>query len=323
MKTVLVTGASGFIGKAVCQALFLKYRIIALDRNPCFDSQCNHISVTADIEDETAMKYICTTYLPDVVIHCAGLAHQSFPTKKGSNSYERINCLATEKLAYFAASSNPDLYFIFLSSIAVYGENQANPIVCETDSCLPTSQYAESKLSAENRLIDLYHKAILKKLDILRLAPVYDNEWGFNLEKRVFAPQKILYLRFGSGEQKMSALARLNLLEFIDFRLKQMINRQGCNIFNVCDEQPYSFNEIIEVFQKTKHQPQRMVVKIPLHIIGMPTLLMGWLLRNQSVWIRSFYYKLAKDLVFDNKRMLDTGFKPRLSLKSVFINNGI
>lgn len=323
LKTVLVTGASGFIGKAVCRSLFLKYRVIALDRNPCSDSQHHHIAVTADIEDVTAIKHICDRYLPDVVIHCAGMAHQTLFLKKGADSYEDTNCLATEKLAHCAAASNPGLYFIFLSSISVYGENQAKPVICETDPCLPTSHYAKSKLSAEKRLIDLYHNNILKKLDILRLAPVYDNRWGGNLEKRVFAPHKICYLRLGSGEQKMSALARANLIEFIGLKLKQIMDRQFCNITNVCDEQPYSFNEIIGVFQKTRHQPRRMVVDIPLHIVGMPALMMGGLLKNQAPWIRSFYYKLAKDSVFDNKKMLDTGFKPRWSLSSVFINNGI
>ena len=323
MKTILITGASGFIGKALCRALSMKYRIIGLDRTPCFDSQDSRIFVTADIEDEAAMKHVCNTYLPDVVIHCAGLAHQNFRTKQKADSYMRINCLAAEKLAYYAASANPNLYFIFFSSVSVYGENHADPVVCETDPCLPTSHYAKSKLNAENRLVTLHDETILKKLDILRLASVYDNGWGFNLEKRVFAPKKIMYLRFGSGEQKLSALARQNLIDFIDFRLKQMINRPFCNILNVCDTYPYSFNEIIDVFQKTRYQPQRMVVTIPLHAFDMPTRLMGWLLKNQSLWIRSFYHKLAKDLVFDNKKMMDTGFTPKWCLRSVFKNNGL
>ena len=57
----------------------------------------------------------------------------------------------------------------------------------------------------------------MHNLILLRLAPVYDCEWSLNLDRRVFAPKKMAYLKFGNGEQRMSALARSNLVDFIDF----------------------------------------------------------------------------------------------------------
>lgn len=320
VKTILITGASGFIGQAACKALSLKYKVIALDKQSIPDEQNTYISVKASIEDENALKEIFNTYLPDVVIHCAGLAHQKLLNKKSADLYERINSLATEKIANAAISVNTEVYFIFLSSISVYGENHDKKVVREIDKCFPSSNYAESKLNAENRLKKLYDDNLLKRLDILRLAPVYDSEWSGNLEKRVFAPKKMFYLRVGSGEQKMSALARKNFVDFIDFRLKHETNDSFFNIINVCDERPYSFNEIIEVFKKTKYQPKRKVINIPLYIVGLPIYFIGLLIKNKSTRIHSFYNKLANDLVFDNKRMLDTGFKPMQSLKSVFKN---
>lgn len=320
MKTILITGASGFIGQVLCKELFLKYKIIALDRCSCSSGQDTYVSVKANIEDEKALKNVCDTYLPDVVIHCAGLAHQKMVNKKKASLYEDINSIATEKLANAAISANPGVYFIFLSSVSVYGENQNKERIKETDKCLPTSDYAESKLSAEIRLKRLYAGNRLKKLDVLRLAPVYDAEWSINLEKRVFAPGKMFYLRFGSGEQKMSALARKNLIEFVGFRLKHEIQHPFYSIINVCDEQPYSFNEIIETFQKTKYQPKRKVMNVPLCLVAWPINFIALLFKNKSVWIHSFYNKLANDLVFDNKTMLDTGFKHKVSLRSVFIN---
>lgn len=324
MKTILITGSSGFIGKALCKAFLLKFRVIALDNRSFFDEENNYISVIADIDDEKAIHHVCKTYQPDVVIHCAGISSQNvLPTKKKALLYDRINVLATEKLAHIAASINPKLYFIFLSSVSVYGENQDKDVVKETDHCFPTSLYAESKLSAEKRLTRLYNQNVLKTVDILRLALVYNSESSVNLEKRVFAPQKIFYLCFGSGKQKISALAMENLVGFIAFRLNHMIGHKFCRIINICDDQPYSFNEIIEVFRKTKYQPQRRVIKIPLCIVGLPILMIRFVLRKNSIWVQSFYNKLAKDLVFDNKRMLDTGFKPILNLKSIFLKNGM
>jgi nucleoside-diphosphate-sugar epimerase len=315
----LITGASGFIGQAICKTLSLKYKIIALGGLPSPIDPKNYVSVEARIEDEKVLKNVCNQYLPDVVIHCAGLAHQRMCNKNGAESYENINSLATENLAKAAILANPNVHFIFLSSISVYGENQNKKEIDEIDKCFPSSDYAASKLSAENRLKKLYAENRLKKLDVLRLAPVYDVEWSMNLEKRVFFPKKLFYLRFGSGEQKMSALARTNLVEFIDFRLKCEIWESFYNVINLCDERPYSFTEIIEIFQNTKYHPTRKVINIPLYLIELPIRFIAFFFKTKSEWVRSFYNKLANDLVFDNKRMLAMGFKPKHTLKSVFI----
>ncbi len=150
MKTILITGASGFIGQALCQKLSLQYKVIGVDRGLRSNNQEIWVSVKADIEDERALKDVCNKYLPDVVIHCAGLAHQKLNSKTSTNLYGKINSIATEKLANAAVSANPSVYFIFLSSISVYGENFRKKIIKETDQCFPTSSYAVSKLNAEN-----------------------------------------------------------------------------------------------------------------------------------------------------------------------------
>lgn len=313
----MITGASGFIGRAICRILCLKYRIITLSRHPDPEADIHCTAIKADIEDEAAVKQICETYRPDVVIHCAGLAHLSLLKARQTEKYERINSLATEILARHAAACNPDLYFVFLSSICVYGEHHDKKPITETDDCRPTNCYAKSKLSAEKRLVKLHEKNLVKKLDILRLAPVYDKNWSFNLEKRVFGPKKLCYLRFGSGQQKMSALARKNLAEFIDFRLEQIKPSRFCCIMNVCDAHPYAFNDIIRIFQKSRYHPRRVVLWVPLCAVGSMVRLAGWLLPDHSIWIHSFYDKLAKDLVIDNTQMLATGFRPVFHLKSV------
>ena len=87
MKTILITGASGFIGQALCKELSSKYKIVALDRQSCSIGQDTYVSAEANIEDEKALKNDCNTYLPDVVIHCAGIAHQRLGSKKNENLY--------------------------------------------------------------------------------------------------------------------------------------------------------------------------------------------------------------------------------------------
>ncbi|MBA7703427.1 hypothetical protein ES703_112213 [subsurface metagenome] len=316
-----------------------------------------------------------------VAINCAGIAHQKIGVID-SVTYMRVNSEATKNLAKTAAKSNPDVRFVFLSSVSVYGEgpqitpvpssgatgqaqitqisqnkkmphakaqkrnNSSNEGISEDGECWPSSDYAVSKLDAERRLIALSDKGTLNSLVILRLAPVYDFDWSLNLDRRVFAPGKVAYLRFGSGSQRMSALARPNLVEFIDFLIHtpeeyaslSQVNSTGrglrpgeivsefhragrltqIRIFNVCDAESYEFNKIIRVFKKSSIRPKRLVISVPLPCVWLATRIAGALFPNKRNWLHSGYNKLTSSLVFNNDKMLGTGFNPRHSLEIVF-----
>ena len=212
------TGANGFIGRALCDKLSPDHRVICIDITERPDIPSKIAWEPANITDSDSVAAICGKYIPDVIIHCAGIAHQ----KMGSvdrETYIKVNSEATENLAEVAARNNPQLLFVFLSTISVYGEGPPispqitqipqmgagiSPVssiepsdeaqvgnnngISEDADCNPSSDYAFSKLDAEKRLIALCEKGLLHNLIILRLAPVYDREWSLNLDRRVCAP---------------------------------------------------------------------------------------------------------------------------------------
>ncbi len=322
-KKVLITGLSGFIGSVLWIKLFEKYNIYGIDNSVKYESQ-NITLDFSDITDYDNISKFVNTHKPDILIHCAGIAHQ----KIGSISLDKyfsVNSFASENLAKIAIKANPNVHFLFLSSVSVYGEDNIKDCISEEDQCNPSSDYANSKLDAEKRLIELSESGKLKKLDILRLAPVYDHAWSLNLDRRVFAPKKIAYLKFGSGEQEMSAVSRQNLVDFIEYRLNQeeknTTDNSFCNIFNVCDEKSYKFKDIIKIFKKSGCQPNRLVFTVPLAFVWTATRLAGLIFRSKCQWLHSCYNKLAYSLVFNNKKMLDTGFKPKYRLEYVFFRN--
>jgi len=315
MPSIFVTGAMGFIGSAICRSLSTE-KIIGIDFVGGSHNNKIHLEVI-DLTDNKSVTRIYEKHSPDTVIHCAGIAHQKIGAFD-AKTYLRVNSEATEKFAKAAAMSNPDLHFIFLSTISVYGENHLIQPISENTLCSPSSDYALSKLDAEKRLIRLYEEGLFRRLTILRLAPVYDREWNLNLERRIFAPGKIAYLKFGSGNQKMSALARPNLVEFIEYLLESPLDNRGIEILNVCDNEPYSFAEIIQAFKNSGTYPIRPIMTIPLPIVWSATRIAGLVLRNKKYWLHSCYAKLASDLVFDNSKMIQTGFKPRYSLKTIY-----
>jgi len=128
-KTILVTGASGLIGRAVVKTLSAlnsqcnaNIRIIACGRDekklkPTFDI-CNdkNISFAAlDINKEIALKI-----KPDFVIHCAAITQSSlFATAPKEVFFDNINSL--KNLLDFSVKQKATS-FLFLSSQEVYGQ---------------------------------------------------------------------------------------------------------------------------------------------------------------------------------------------------------
>lgn len=317
---ILITGASGFIGNAACNSLAGNHHVIGTyhKNSPVGSGKFHPESV--DLSDFDKISGVCKRHKPDIVIHCAAIAHQ----KVGAidrDTYFHINSHATEHLARASTLSNPGVLFIFLSSISVYGENNLPLPVSESYDGSPSSDYGASKCDAERRLMRLVEKGDLRQLIVLRLAPVYDRLWHVNLDRRILFPRNLFYMKFSAGKQQMSALARPNLLDFIAYLINIDTDiLSASDIFNVCDDHAYTFNDMIHVFRQASIYPVRPVIRIPLFPVFLGTRLFGILFSKQREWFHACYEKLASDLIFDNKKMLGTGFKPRHSLKSIFFD---
>ena len=363
---ILITGATGFIGIALCRRLASDHNVVGIYHRKEPVKPVNPVNIVwegADMTNGSSITAICEKYSPDVVIHCAGVSHRKIGSL-GASSYMRVNSKATEDLAKAASKSNPGVCFIFLSSISVYGEDPQmterkpkktnNNGVDENIHYKSLNNYAYSKLDAERRLIALAGEGILRSLIILRLAPVYDRKWSLNLDRRVLAPLNVAYIRFGSGLQKLSALARPNLIDFVEFLIRRLhrlleIDIDRCPtiahidadennikkswarqnnlcrqrnseiyIFNVCDIEAYEFNKVIQIFQNSRIRPTRPVIPVPLPLVWLATRIAGTLFPHKRGWLHSCYDKLASNLVFDNEKMLTTGFRPCHSLETIF-----
>lgn len=320
IKTVLVTGATGFLGRIISKNLCqYGYQVIGTGRSKSPKQRVvkNFEYIKADISDTKTLGKICNDKQPDVIVHCAGIAHQKTFRPLPDILYDKINHHACMNLAEIGGKANPNLYFIFLSSICVYGENDGITFD-ETDQCNPNSAYAKSKLEAETILKALFETGCIRKLDILRLAPVYEADWRMNLEKRICAPGKWFYFKYGSGQQRLSILARNNLVDFIRYRITADNSKRTCSIMNISDPEPCSFNEMIRLMNSKSIGHRKPVFTIPLQLINIASQIAQFYFPSKKQFISSCHHKLVRDIVINNQRMLETGFKPKYTITNIF-----
>ena len=144
---ILVTGASGFIGRAlVAELANAGHSVRAAMRQPAdvFPQSVEVIAVsdlTRPVEWRALLSGVKT------VVHLAGIAHAGPETAE--QAYDRVNRLATAELAS-AAKALGIGHLIFMSSIRAQSGPASTRTLRETDAPRPTDAYGRSKLAAED-----------------------------------------------------------------------------------------------------------------------------------------------------------------------------
>jgi UDP-arabinose 4-epimerase len=155
-KTILITGAMGFIGSHTAKA-FQKagYRVIGLDRQMTIPAAADFIDelVVDDFADMAAIvaveRNVCG------IIHIAGTSLVG-PSIKNPGEYYDNNVSKTNRMLEQLAKKKWSGTIVFSSSAAVYGNDYTRPWK-ETDFKNPISPYGHSKSMCEQIIADHAH----------------------------------------------------------------------------------------------------------------------------------------------------------------------
>ena len=257
MARVLVTGAAGFIGSHLCEALIAHgHKVTGLDffmpdLYPADQKRRNWVEVKESSPDVELLELDLREQINpetllgfDFVFHLAAMPGLSL-SWTNFNLYSDCNILATNNL--INSLDLPSLKkFFYISTSSVYGE-----IVDGDENSLlkPISPYGVTKLAGEN-LLGAYARSKSFEYNILRLFSVYGprqrSDMAFNIFlRKILAGEQIDI--YGDGTQSR---ANTFVLDVVDGIISAMSNARSSEVYNICGSNVYSVIEVIETMER-------------------------------------------------------------------------
>ena len=302
MNKIFVTGASGFIGQAVCKAFSdLKYSVCGAVRNKDIVSPLPNVTYVSVGDLALNPDWIDILIGYDCVIHCAGIAEQK--NIISDDIYKKINTNVTKKLAEQCAIAGVKK-FIYLSSISVMGNfTDYNKYFTLSDKANPFEIYAKSKYEAEKQLLEINAKTSLEVI-IIRPPFVYGAKAKGNMSRLIKLLKLRIPLPFGLIKNKKSFICIENLVDILICCIKRP-NLKG-KVFLVSDDDDISLKEFLRNIARGLGY-RILIFPFPIFLLKFIAYFFG---NGNEI------NKLVSNLQIDINYTKDTlNWKPRLSVK--------
>ena len=279
---VLLTGGAGYIGSHTCVNLLKEgHQVVVYDNfsnsHPRVLKPIEEITgkavpfVQADVRDEIKLQQTLSEYGCEAVIHFAGLKAVGESVSQPLHYYDNN---VTGAICLLQAMEKSKVHrLIFSSSASVYGNPQQLPMT-EDHPLNPTSPYAQSKLTIENILRDLYASNPTWKIAILRyFNPVGAHTSGMIGENPLGTPNNLMpfmaqvalgqrdYLPiWGSDYPSPDGTGVRDYIHVVDLanghvKALEKLDDNGLMTLNLGTGRGYSVLEVVKEFEAITGQP--------------------------------------------------------------------
>lgn len=269
---VLLTGATGFVGRGVLARLRQEDDVQVRVSQRGIAAQWPDGVEVAQIDGlSVAQSWAQALRGVDVVIHCAGRVHvMDERAADPLAEFRSVNVEATRHLAQEAAAAGVKR-FVFVSSIKVNGEETAPGLPFTADAApQPQDPYGQSKLEAEQALFAVAAQTGLEVV-VVRPPLVYGPGVKANFASLMRALQRRLPLPFGAIDNRRSLVARDNLVDLL--LLCAQHPAAAGQVFLVSDGEDLSTAQLCRGLSKALGVRPRLL-PVPsglLHLLGLLT----------------------------------------------------
>jgi nucleoside-diphosphate-sugar epimerase len=289
-KRVLVTGASGFIGRPLVAALLRAgYAVRAATRSHVSFPNSVEVAIVPDFLNPIDWNPILQGV--DIIVHLAGLVHSKIP-ESAYSEFDQVNWMATQRLAHAAKDVGIER-FVYISSVRAQVGASAVQAIREQDEPCPTNQYGRSKLAAEQAI-----RAAGVPFTIFRPVVIYGPHPKGNMRTVVRLARSPLPLPVLTNRR--SLLAVDNLISAIVFALNNPVTIG--ETYLIADPMPMTMSEIFTILRKVQGRALTTIY-VPQVLIYLSLMMCG----RKDLWLR-----FSGDLVVDTSKLESAGWRPAI-----------
>lgn len=265
MKRILVTGAAGFIGAALCVELTKRgHRVLGLDNlNNYYNVQLKidrlhrldnndlfHFE-RVDISEKAALESSFALFQPEIVINLAAQAGVRYSILH-PDSYTKSNLVGFANILECCRETKVE-HLIFASSSSVYGKNKKIPFSEEDNVDRPVSYYAATK-KANELMAAAYSELYKIRATGLRFFTVY-GPWGrpdmapWLFTKAILENKTIKVFNYGKMRRDFTYIDDIvsGVVGLIDVR---DFGKDLFNIYNIGNNEPEELGYFIEILER-------------------------------------------------------------------------
>lgn len=278
---ILITGVHGFVGSNLVKALSKEHKIFGLD---IVAPEKEGVVRTYSWDDMDSPDFPEI----DAVIHLAGKAHDT-RNKSAADVYFKVNTGLTQRVFDWYLTQSKASKFIFFSTVKSAADRVEGDFL--TEDCVPTpvGPYGESKIKAENYIIEKFAPAALsrpfhnfddsdsvvpgKQVYIMRPCMIHGPGNKGNLNLLYGVVKKGIPWPLGAFENRRSFTSVGNLCYVIDGILKRPV---PSGIYHMGDDEALSTNELIAVICEAMGKKAH-IWRLPKGLMNGIAKLGGWL----------------------------------------------
>lgn len=274
-QRLVVTGASGFVGRALCASAVARGFVVRGIKRSICDLPCGIENfVVGNMDDRTDWRGALEG--SKVVIHLAARVHVMADTAENSlDEFRRINVRGTFNLARQAAATGIRR-FVFISSIKVNGEaSKLGHPFSANDTPAPLDAYGISKMEAEQGLREIAAETGMEVV-IIRPPLVYGPGVKANFQAMMRWLARGVPLPLGAIKNRRSMVALDNLVDLI---LTCIDHPAAANhTFLVSDGEDLSTTQLLQRLGRALGKPARlipapaMLLKAGAALVGKPAI---------------------------------------------------